>query len=59
VPDQLKHVAVRQGFIIRNVGKLVGSPRAKKPKMKTLMSQEVAALRHPMPLVLTKMFAKR
>ena len=36
--------AVRQGFIIRNVGELVDPPRARKPKMKTLMPQEVAVL---------------
>ncbi len=36
--------ALRQGYIIRNVGELVDPPRAKKPKMKTLTPQEVAIL---------------
>jgi len=36
--------AVRQGFIIRNVGELVNPPRAKSSKMKALTPQEVARL---------------
>lgn len=36
--------AVRQGFIIRNVGELTDPPRGKSSKMKTLMPQEVATL---------------
>ena len=36
--------AVRQGFIIRNVGELTDPPQAKSSKMKTLMPQEVVTL---------------
>lgn len=36
--------AVRQGLLIRNPAQLVDPPRAKKPKIKTLMPQEVAKL---------------
>ncbi len=36
--------AVRQGFIIRNVGELVDPPRAKKPKLRTLIPEEVSQL---------------
>lgn len=36
--------AVRQELIIRNVGELVDPPRARKPKMRTLMPEEVSHL---------------
>ncbi|MBA7485865.1 Tyrosine recombinase XerC [subsurface metagenome] len=36
--------AVRQGLLIRNPAQLVDPPRARKPKMRTLMPEEVARL---------------
>ena len=41
--EALKY-AVRQGFLIRNIAELVDPPRAKKPKMRTLTTQEVGRL---------------
>ena len=41
---QALNYAVRQGLLIRNPAQLVDPPRAKKPKMKTLMPQEVSVL---------------
>ena len=41
---QALNYAVRQGLLIRNPAQLVDPPRAKKPKMKALMAQEVSML---------------
>jgi len=41
---QALNYAVRQGLLIRNPAQLVDPPRAKKPKTKTLMTQEVPML---------------
>jgi len=41
---QALHYAIRQGLLIRNPAQLVDPPRAKKPKMKTLIPQEVSML---------------
>ena len=41
---QALNYAVRQGLLIRNPAQLVDPPRAKKPKMKTLIPQEVSML---------------
>jgi len=41
---QALNYAVRQGLLIRNPAQLVDPPRARKPKMTTLMPEEVARL---------------